>query len=453
MPRLDRVDDVPRATDLRLGRLDSLNLALGRQVDEAMDVLDAEPCLLVTGPGGVGKSAMAGRALRRLVAQGWAVAVHYGRWLPTTLFYAVGQAVNESRDDFPGRAEALEVLAGNGPDQMKLDTVCDLLACAPLALVFDDLGENLTEDGSEFVDPGFGAVFDRLCATTERGRLLVTSRLPMPTGTNGLRNLPIAPLDEADALRLASQFPRLGGLDAADQETVVTSLCGHPRLLALADTWLAVGVDGASALAPDMLLGLVPDVRLPAGSTPDQVIRHREAAVPILRAVLLTMHLHALDEPMREMLLQAALSTVPISARVLAAACGQEVQSAEDAGYTLVPRGLASPGGDWELYVGPWVAEGLSSHQGDELSERHERAMTAHHAELQAGRTTYPGIAAIARHLVQVPGDDHDPEQHNRPHPERDQRRRERAGGLAEVRVDRRLQRDQTTDPGGRDRR
>jgi hypothetical protein len=416
------VGDLARPTDLRLQRLDSLNLVLHQQVDAALSILlaDAESAdragLVITGDGGVGKSALAGRVLRRLAVEGWAVAVHYGRWLPLTLFYAVAQAVNESPDDFPRRATTLEVLTSHDSDVAKLDVVYDLLANTPLALAFDDVGANLTGDGQGFDDPGFAALFDRLCAAAGRGRVLVTSRSDLP-GQPRLRRHHLAPLDPSDALRLATQFPRLGALDPAEQDTVVTALCGHPRLLALADTWLAVGLDDG-AFALEMLLGLLPDLVPPSGATADQTARFREAAVPILRAVLLTMHTQALSAPMRDTLLQAAISTVPVTARHLAAARDRrertaeqrrspdaaDIRAAEDAGYRLVPLGLASPAADWEMYVGPWIADGLAGQQGEERSERHERAMLTHYAEMGGDGRSYTNLVAITRHLVAVHG-------------------------------------------------
>jgi hypothetical protein len=84
--------------ELRIGDL------IGRraQLRNTVAVLRSQPAgekfgavagVTLTGVGGIGKTAVAGRVLARLRADGWAVAVHVGEWNPPGLFGAVAASV------------------------------------------------------------------------------------------------------------------------------------------------------------------------------------------------------------------------------------------------------------------------------------------------------------------------------------------------------------------------
>ena len=71
---------------------------------------------MLTGVGGIGKTALAGRIESRLASEGWLPAVHFGRWNPTELTRAVADAVAsvEGLADEPeaSRRERLEAERG-----------------------------------------------------------------------------------------------------------------------------------------------------------------------------------------------------------------------------------------------------------------------------------------------------------------------------------------------------
>ena len=76
---------------------------------------------MLTGIGGIGKTALAGRMMARLRDEGWLIAVHEGRWNPTALITAAARAVDQglrriSGDpaQAAGLRAALAVLAGPG---------------------------------------------------------------------------------------------------------------------------------------------------------------------------------------------------------------------------------------------------------------------------------------------------------------------------------------------------
>ena len=95
---------------------------------------------MLTGIGGIGKTALAGRVISRLRDDGWLIAVHEGRWNPTALIAAVADAVADGRR--PGsptragrRAGAALASAGRpgSDDGPKLAVVAGLLAELPAA--------------------------------------------------------------------------------------------------------------------------------------------------------------------------------------------------------------------------------------------------------------------------------------------------------------------------------
>jgi hypothetical protein len=78
----------PRPADGRLVRELPVGALIGRrELRAAMGVLRRTPAAatvrrgqLVTGIGGIGKTALAGRVISRLRGDGWLIAVHEGRW-------------------------------------------------------------------------------------------------------------------------------------------------------------------------------------------------------------------------------------------------------------------------------------------------------------------------------------------------------------------------------------
>ena len=116
---------------------------------------------MLTGIGGIGKTAVAGRVMSRLRDDGWLIAVHEGRWNPTALITATAAALDEAlpRITDPARARALSGvlarLADPGTDDgPKLAEITGLLASQRLLLVFDDFEQNLTPGGGRVPGPG-----------------------------------------------------------------------------------------------------------------------------------------------------------------------------------------------------------------------------------------------------------------------------------------------------------
>jgi hypothetical protein len=83
--------------------------AVLRRTPTALDGHGAVAGVALVGIGGIGKTAVAGRVIARLREDGWAVAVHEGRWNPTAVFAVVADALATSVDA-GGVGDAVEAL-------------------------------------------------------------------------------------------------------------------------------------------------------------------------------------------------------------------------------------------------------------------------------------------------------------------------------------------------------
>ncbi|NUR86316.1 MAG: pentapeptide repeat-containing protein, partial [Nonomuraea sp.] len=219
----------------------------------------------------------------------------------------------------------------------------------------------------------------------DRGRILVTSRTPLPA--DRLAVLRVGPLDLAGGIELAARLPFLSRLDPAAQQEVVRSIGAHPRSLQLADAWLSA--NPAAALTP--------------GARPVDLV------------------IAELTGRQRETLLQAALLTAPFTVRDLAVACDagdpevkerpepdrEALDSTRADAARLAELGLLTR---WETreedtvhLVDRWIAEQLAPHQGPEVADRHERALNMHYSRTHAGGT-FDDYVGVCRHLVAVQG-------------------------------------------------
>src|SRR5580704_13705506 len=91
-----------------IGRRAQMRDAMGilRRTDRAVDEFGVAGGVVLTGVGGIGKTAVAGRVISRLRDDGWLVAVHEGGWNPTALISDVARALNEGAAGARDRAEA-----------------------------------------------------------------------------------------------------------------------------------------------------------------------------------------------------------------------------------------------------------------------------------------------------------------------------------------------------------
>ncbi|MDN3356130.1 CHAT domain-containing protein, partial [Actinomadura sp. DC4] len=353
----------------------------------------------VTGIGGIGKTALAGRVMHRLTDEGWATAVHEGSWSPPTLIAAVAEAL----DSHPQHRDAARRLRSERPDTAKISIVADLLEQAKLLLIFDDFEQNLTIDGSRFNDGGFGEIFADLCEKATRGRILVTCRYPVPGGIH-LAEVKVPSLSPAELRRMLLRMPAIRNLDSDQRRTLTVTIGGHPRLIEFVNALLSNGRGHLRDVTSRLhKLAEKHGISVTKPRTAGQAID--EAVVLGSRDILLDELLALLNEQQRETLLQTAVTVPPMSLHDLAVAVhGPDPTSDQEAdiaraAHRLADLTLLTTVGD-EILAHSWVAMALVPHQGDQLSRRHRQALAMRLARLQEGRAGYDDLIDIAHHYA-----------------------------------------------------
>jgi hypothetical protein len=209
-----------------IGRRPQLRTAMAvlRGAPAAVDEFGAVAGVVLCGPGGIGKTALAGRVITRLQELGWAVAVHDGSWNPTALFSAVADAIAARPDvagDSPEASTALATLRDRDPgrdDVGKIPALGVLLRRVRLLVVFDDFERNLDEGGGRFLDATAHDALAEIAETaTEAGALLFTCRYPLPSDLIDLARIDVPALSPAEQRRLFLRLTNLRDLDPDDR--------------------------------------------------------------------------------------------------------------------------------------------------------------------------------------------------------------------------------------------
>jgi hypothetical protein len=108
--------------------------------------------VLLTGLGGVGKSALAGRVMARLSEQGWTPIVVVGRWGLGELAMAIGAQLIGHQETPLDRLGQL-LIQTQLPDVVRLQQLHTLLARHQVLLVLDNFEDNLPSEGGNFTTP------------------------------------------------------------------------------------------------------------------------------------------------------------------------------------------------------------------------------------------------------------------------------------------------------------
>ncbi|WP_322770247.1 CHAT domain-containing protein, partial [Frankia sp. Cr1] len=374
--------------------------------------------VVLTGPGGIGKTAVAGRVMARLRAEGWAVAVHVGRWNPPSLIAATAQALRGI--PIPELVEARTALTDSRHEETdKIALIRALLGEHRLLLLFDDFEQNLTEDGRRFADPGFAEVFAELAraggpgrsgglggpgSPSGAGRLLVTCRYPLPSRTVPFHRVEVGPLSGSELGRLLLRLPSLRALGDDDRRTLTRTIGGHPRLLEFVDALLRNGA--ANLLEVTEKIGDLAD-RLGIDLLDDRTFGEAVDDALLLgsRDIVLELLLATVTADERALLLQAAVSSAPMSVDDLAFAWqGAEPDRARHRVVAAAVRRLADRTLllrlDGDVLVHPWIAHWLADVEPETRTERHGRAERMRLARIKAGRAEFADLVEVARHLA-----------------------------------------------------
>ncbi len=236
-----------------IGRRAQLRDVMGmlRRTPAAEREFGAASGVVLTGIGGIGKTALAGRVISRLRDDGWLIAVHEGRWNPTALIAATAQAIADT--------------AARGQRYRRMRRCCARPSdCSPIQASDDGPKLKVVDRRCSSRLPAAGGL-RRLRAEPDPGR----AGLPGPGGRRGPHRAgrrggdrrrcwspagtrcrartgswprwPVPPLSAAELRRMFLRLPALGDLDPADQALLIRAIGGHPRLIEFTDALLRGG--------------------------------------------------------------------------------------------------------------------------------------------------------------------------------------------------------------------
>ena len=396
-----------------IGRRAQLREVAGvlRRDRRLVEAFGAAAGVVLTGIGGIGKTALAGRVMARLADEGWLVAVHEGRWNPAALIASTGRAVAAAAGTAVDTAgmlgAAAAALADPGLDEApKLAVIGQLLGHVQLLVLLDDFEQNLTPGGDAFLDPAAAEVLTALAAATVPGALLLTCRYPLPGPDRFLVQVPVPPLSPVELRRMFLRLPALRDLEPGQRRLLMRVIGGHPRLIQFTDALLR---GGKSSLMPVQIKlhalaarhGLDLDARPGLDQALDQAMLLGSTDIVLTELLaLLTPAQHAI---LRHVAVCRAAMTRDDLAFVLASGANQ-------AGPT---PGLAGLAGDLErltdltlitagdqVAMHPWTAAQVTRYLPGDLRSEHERALDMRYHRFAEQRGTLDDLTDIARHLA-----------------------------------------------------
>jgi tetratricopeptide (TPR) repeat protein len=396
-----------------IGRRAELRTALRvlRRDPAAVRQFGASSGVLLTGIGGIGKTALAGRIMSRLREEGWLVVVHEGRWNPTSLISATASALGDS----PGFSQAVQILGDPAVDDTaKLALLTTLLRSLRLVLVLDDFEQNLTTGGSDFLDLAAADALSELADAAETGALLITCRYPIPGRDLFLTQIPVPGLSPAELRRMFLRLPALAELDPGDQRLLMRTIGGHPRLIEFVDALLRGGRSNLR-LVQTRLRGLAREqgIDLRAGKPVSEAAA--QAMMLGSADILLDELLAQLTRRQANVLAQVSVCRAPLTIDDLAYALGWlTVGEADDEAtvserpdlaelqadaYRLAELTLIEAG--HEITMHPWTADLVSRHiVAGEATALHERALGMRLRRFEQERGTYEDLLEIPGHLA-----------------------------------------------------
>ncbi len=262
-------------------------------------------------------------------------------------------------------------------EMQRFELAARTLAQEQILLVLDDFEQNLTADGSQFLDKDVPALLAALLQNARSSRVLITCRYPLPGFAAELQEVPIGPLSDAESRKLLLRLWALRERPPEEIEKVLRLIGGHPRTLELLDALLRGG-QGRLAPVTKKLQELLEKAQIPSGEIPANLDAALKQALTLgSRDVLLEELLEsAREEGSAEALLQVAVSNLPVSAAGLARMLTEDplkaetidVKAAEKAIAQLARLSLVFRHPSGEAWVHRWTAEGLAILSEEERS-------------------------------------------------------------------------------------
>jgi tetratricopeptide (TPR) repeat protein len=335
-------------------------------------ILRREPRgVALTGMGGVGKSALAGRVMTRLREAGWIVAAVSGPFSLHDTTFSLAAALRAHAPSAARTAIADRFSDATNGDDERLALVCNLLQTERVLLVLDNFEDNLTTAG-EFTNEVTAACVQTLLRAIGTGKLLVTSRYPVPESRARVDDVPLGPLTMAQTRRFLLRLPALATESGATFALVLRRIGGHPRMLEYLDGILR----GGDARLPDVA------ERLQKQADERGIELTAESLDPAIeKALLLGTCDILLDELLTiaeqsgdlEVFHQAAVSSLPITVTGLAHALHGSVPSPAQvtavraATRRLARTSLLTPMAEDSVWVHRWTVEAWEQlRKGDE---------------------------------------------------------------------------------------
>jgi hypothetical protein len=180
--------------------------------------------------------------------------------------------------------------------------------------VLDDFEANLTTGGDDFLDDDVSAYLRFLTEHARCGRLLITSRYPVPRTEAWLRRIPIGPLTQAQTRKLVLRLPGLAGSNLDAIGNVLRVIGGHPRVLEFLDAVLRGG-EARFPVVEEKLRREADKLKLDLSAPPDSIDEAMRSAMVVAAGDVLLEALLAIArrEGIAEVLLQAAVSNLPVT--------------------------------------------------------------------------------------------------------------------------------------------
>jgi len=348
----------PLRSDHVVGRRTETQLAL-RALRDDTRVIGADrrvAAVVVHGTGGIGKSTFTAGIARRMIDDGYVLAVHRGRLSLGSLGDALANGLARWRADqgrtgdagvqtIAARLAIVRTLARRlehvRSDEQLQRAVIDTVSTLPMLIVLDDFDDNLDAASGTFADAGVETQFSRLLARLGGSKLLIASQRRLAGYDAQLFDVPLAQLSPIDIDRLARRLPSIRELDDRDRAIIARTVGGHPGLLTLIEALLRAGEPRSSVLTRLGQLGR--DERLRVAGAARQ---SEEAMINAMRVgardVLLDLAVDLLDVEERRLLYACAPSNIATSVGELAIVVDRSVSAITARLRRIVDLGLAT---------------------------------------------------------------------------------------------------------------
>jgi tetratricopeptide (TPR) repeat protein len=314
----------------------------------------------LTGMGGTGKSALAGRAIARMEDAGWLVAEVSGQFSLSELCTAVGLALM-GHPQLAGHGQAL--MNPTTDDRARTALLGSLLAHLPLLVVLDNFEDNLQTGGAAYLDAPTEQVVRHLCQAARQGKLLITSRYPAPDTEDWLATGQLGSLSAAETRKLCLRLPALRRQSPEDLQMVYRAVGGHPRAL----EYLNAILNRGKARMPDVQRRLrekAGELKLnlddPGLKLEEAVRRTLEVAA---RDILLDELLELVAED-REVLFQVSVFPMPVPEAGVASCLEMDPSQARRALERLGHSSLVTRLPGEHVWVHRWTAGSLKDRMG-----------------------------------------------------------------------------------------